>query len=617
MKGNVSLSVTNVAISDEGNYKCLVVYSPDRQEKALKLKVQALPVVQITKKSFNKKSTNTVQCSVSDFYPVSINVSWYLDGQTLRGSVLDEPRMNADGTYRVNSSVIVPPSESQESPLIVCQVEHESLPKPIQDEYKVVYGVPPTGKISSLVTNDDQDKIVVCEARGFYPEAVAINILLNGKRVLPPRINEDGSFNQGLFYRIPQTQKMTNVSCEVQHETLFSPIVKNLQESDKKTRSRYAIAISVSAVMLAVLISAAFWFLISKIKYFQRFVLSPIYCPEMWNEYKKVTLYCTAFYCPKDIEVMWTVTESDGTKYEISDCLSQRDKEQDPLTGSDYTVRADRLEEDGLHNVITTLTFSPTVSRYKNTGIQCTFICGGKSKEKHLKYNFSLNKPQVLGPIKLSLCDSGEVSCSFSLEKVYPKAIQITWSYGVGHYQDLETTKEIITENPDKTVSVLSTCNIPGDRFKDPAFRVRVTWHHESMEGPEHSVLSARDPDFPWRPVVGEIMTPSSPLLHGTEIKLQCNISGYFPDDLEVKWLRREAGKQDLFLVSPGEKYKIPVMDVRRQDDKTYTCTASLIVSVSGREEPGAEFICRVGHPSLETPLERGTGELSVKGESV
>ncbi|OCT58797.1 hypothetical protein XELAEV_18001284mg, partial [Xenopus laevis] len=43
----------------------------------------------------------------------------------------------------------------------------------------------------------------------------------------------------------------------------------------------------------------------------------------------------------------------------------------------------------------------------------------------------------------------------------------------------------------------------------------------------------------------------------------------------------------------------------------------SLIVSVSAITEQGAEFICRVRHPSLGEPLETSTGALSVRGVPV
>ncbi|XP_063286846.1 uncharacterized protein LOC134572013 [Pelobates fuscus] len=357
----------------------------------------------------------------------------------------------------------------------------------------------------------------------------------------------------------------------------------------------------------------------------------------MWGEDRKVTLYCTASNCPKEVQVTWTVTEADGQSVMMSDRESEKEKllsdytvrtDQSQADGqsvmmsdgviekekllSDYTVRTAQSQADGMHNVITVLNITPSVLKHKDTKIVCKFICDGKTKERKIKWRFQLLKPQILDdtPIKLSLCDSGDVLCSASLQNFHPKDIQITWSCGVGHYQDLETFKETVTVNSQQTFNADSECRIPGDLFKEPGFKVRVHWRHESMDGSGWKEVSAAD--LPWRPQIGDIIIPD--LLHSAEAKLQCTISGYFPDNLDVKWFRREPGKQELYLVSPSEKYKLPVMDVTRQEDRTYTCTASLIVTVSARTDQGAEFVYQVGHPSVERPLERRTGELSVKG---
>ncbi|XP_063306041.1 uncharacterized protein LOC134604141 [Pelobates fuscus] len=113
-------------------------------------------------------------------------------------------------------------------------------------------------------------------------------------------------------------------------------------------------------------------------------------------------------------------------------------------------------------------------------------------------------------------------------------------------------------------------------------------------------------------PKMGDIIIPR--LVNGTEATLQCKISGYFPDKLEVMWLKVEPLMNKQVFVSPGEKYKIPVMEVTREEDQTYTCTANLIVSVSVAEDEYTEYICQVEHPSLDRPLEKRTGKLCVTG---
>ncbi|KAM4632475.1 uncharacterized protein O3C94_018993 [Discoglossus pictus] len=516
MNGDVSLTIHNVTLSDEGTYTCLVIYSRDKLQKAIKLNLLARPVAII--KAICADNT-VLLCSVTGFYPANIKVNWFNKGQIVGKPDLGTTQRNSDGTFRVTSTVSLTPLETKNSPVIVCQVEHESLQDPVEEHFRDVY--------------------------------------------------EDNSPN------VPA-------------------------------------AVILTMVITAALILAIFWFLFFKTKFFQRFRVSNILRPELWKDDDKITLSCSASDCVKDVQVTWTVTESDGNKVTVSDWKSSKEEESGQLLISDYTMRADRSMSEGLHNVISTLSFIPSASKHKNMKIVCKFNCDGKSKEKRLHWVDHCKKPEISEPIRLTLCDTGEVLCSVTLQRFYPISIRIRWTCGAGSYKDLETVSEPFTYNNDQTCNVQSVCGIPGHMFNEPGFKVRVTWSHGSMDNPEHRELYIRDTDFVWRPVIDEI-TKLPHIVNRTETKLQCNISGYFPDSLDVKWLKREAGNQALFPVSPSEKYKIPVMDVRREADNTFTCTASLFVFVSAQSEGGAEFICQVAHPSLERPLMKSTGPLTVK----
>uniref|UniRef100_A0A8C5PIQ8 Ig-like domain-containing protein n=1 Tax=Leptobrachium leishanense TaxID=445787 RepID=A0A8C5PIQ8_9ANUR len=336
--------------------------------------------------------------------------------------------------------------------------------------------------------------------------------------------------------------------------------------------------------------------------------------PGTSNDNGKVTFYCVAFNCPMATQVTWCVTEAGGDIITVSDPRSE--DEEESLLGCGYTMRTDQSEDNEIQKVVTALKFTPSVSIHSNTRIVCRFTSDGRARNNAATtYNDCFPEiPQVSGekPIALSLGESRDVICSTELKNFNPKDIVIKWSCGAGHYQDLETFKEEVTENSQQTYDAKSECRIPEHRFTELGFKVRVTWRHLSMEEAEWREVSAAD--LPWRPQMSDISVPR--LLHGKEAKLQCTISGYFPNALTVNWLRREAGKPDLFPVSPSDKYKLPVMDVTEQTDQTFTCTPSLIFNVSGRTEHRAEFICHAVHPSLERPLEKRTGELNVEGES-
>ncbi|XP_075035142.1 uncharacterized protein LOC142097311 isoform X1 [Mixophyes fleayi] len=613
-RGNASLSIHSVTISDQGTYKCLVIYSPNRQHKDIQLNIQAVPALKIHKKVLRKDEKNLVHCSITDFFPKDITVRWLRNGQDL-GSASEKFQMNADGTYNVNSSVTISPIEATDNPVITCQVEHESLLDPLQDAFRVEYGAAPSVQVTSSKTPDGEEQIYMCEARGYFPETVEINWLLDGKRTDPPRGSDKSLFNKEIYYRIllDKDKRPKQISCEVQHETLYSPITETLEvqeNNDCKRSCHFGLtAVLLVLLILACGILAAAWYFITKKKYFQKFQVSQIHREPIKSDDEKVTLYCVASNCTMNVVVTWTVKV--GENVTILEAQTNKDEESAALLCSDYTVRTDLEQSDNLYNVITALRFKPDINKNKDREVMCNFLCDGRNKERRFTYKLTLKKPEMSAPIKLSLSDSGDVLCSVTLETFYPRNIQIKWSCGVGHYKELDTAKNNIIHNSDQTCNAVSECRVPGHLFKDPGFRVRVTWSHQSMDETEHREVSAAD--FPCPSVMDEIIIPPL-LLHGTEAKLQCRISGYFPGDLDVKWIRREAGKQELYEVSPSDKYKIPVMEVTQQSDKTYTCTASLIVSVSVLTDHGAEFICRVTHPTLVTPLKKRTGELSVTG---
>ncbi|OCT58798.1 hypothetical protein XELAEV_18001285mg [Xenopus laevis] len=234
-------------------------------------------------------------------------------------------------------------------------------------------------------------------------------------------------------------------------------------------------------------ITAGLWFLIYKKKYFQRFRVSHIHRSQMLDG-EKVTLYCVASDCPKDPHVIWTVEENDRKK--MTENESQAEGEGNMLLGQEFSVRTDRTETDGRHNVTSSLSFTPDLLKHKKS-VFCKFVCDGRAKEEKLDCSFILLKPK--DSMKFSLSESGEVLSCLTLREFYPRDIQIRWSCGVGHYQQLESN-ETFTLNPNCTFNTESKCIVPGHLFKDPGFKVRVTWNHQSNDGEEPREFSATDP---------------------------------------------------------------------------------------------------------------------------
>uniref|UniRef100_A0A8C3H5Y3 Ig-like domain-containing protein n=1 Tax=Chrysemys picta bellii TaxID=8478 RepID=A0A8C3H5Y3_CHRPI len=102
-------------------------------------------------------------------------------------------------------------------------------------------------------------------------------------------------------------------------------------------------------------------------------------------------------------------------------------------------------------------------------------------------------------------------------------------------------------------------------------------------------------------PEVSEISQPQS-VTAGEEITLSCRMTGHFPEALSVTWLRRGRGAG-----APGAP--------RTQDGKSFQQETRLSFTPSVQRDQGAEYVCRVGHVALQTPLERRSRELQVTGE--
>ncbi|XP_066433993.1 uncharacterized protein [Eleutherodactylus coqui] len=207
----------------------------------------------------------------------------------------------------------------------------------------------------------------------------------------------------------------------------------------------------------------------------------------------RVTLFCMASKLPKDMQVTWKILGKDGENI-ISDPTQARDEEAALIKGSDYIVDTDRSHSDKLHHTISTLSFTPVISKHKDMEVFCMFHCDRRSEERSLKCSFTLEKPEVSGPIQMSLGDDRDVLCSVSLRNFYPKDMQIKWSHGPGYFQDVKTIHETITNNKDFTFNVRSECRVPGDLFKDQGYRVRATWNHQAESGQQEVSIAGDKP---------------------------------------------------------------------------------------------------------------------------
>ncbi|KAE8577612.1 hypothetical protein XENTR_v10022977 [Xenopus tropicalis] len=333
----------------------------------------------------------------------------------------------------------------------------------------------------------------------------------------------------------------------------------------------------------------------------QGYSVSEIKGPEKLLDGEEATLYCTATNCPQgNPQVTWS-EERAGKQQEIPQCHPGDPGEAERLLGGSYFITC---RKEGLQTHCSSLRFVPRVGQHRDVTLICRFVCAGATTERRFPCANIYAKPVPVSVVP-TLCDSGEILYSLTLRGFYPRNISITWTCGAGDSQGRILSTELYEENPDLTFSVCSEARISGDQYKDPAFRVGVAWEHGSLDAPGYREISAQDPEFPWKPAVEPIQ--EAQFLHNSPTTLRCNISGYFPDALTVTWLRKGAQSEELTEVPNTHPYIWP----HKQPDSTYSCTASLIIYPSLRDQ-GAEYTCRVAHPSLGEPIDTSTGRINV-----
>ncbi|KAG8549617.1 hypothetical protein GDO81_020492 [Engystomops pustulosus] len=211
-------------------------------------------------------------------------------------------------------------------------------------------------------------------------------------------------------------------------------------------------------------------------------------------------------------------------------------------------------------------------------------------------------------PMTLSLSDSGEMTCSVTLETFYPGYLHIEWECRSRKSAEVLSSQELYKESSDHTsFSVCSEVRISQDSLRCPESTIHVRWEHEYTNTKGQQTFSISDEGYLWRPVLGDVQTPPC-LFHDTPAVIQCHISGYYPDTITVKWFRKN--KKDLEMCEESDDVSIPKIRSSRSPDNTYSCTAKLLMTPTLRSHQGAEYICQVEHPSLERGMKKSTGAM-------
>ncbi|XP_072277683.1 natural cytotoxicity triggering receptor 3 ligand 1, partial [Pyxicephalus adspersus] len=142
-RGKADLHLPGVRLSDEGEYTCRVINTPNKAEGTVILQVSVPPLVDVTPDiKVELGSEKTVMCNVHNFYPKDVSIQWvkYCKGspdceQLKTWTCMKNILENSDGTFNVTSLLTLTPSKEDDGNSYSCVISHPSLQNKLSQNF--------------------------------------------------------------------------------------------------------------------------------------------------------------------------------------------------------------------------------------------------------------------------------------------------------------------------------------------------------------------------------------------------------------------------------------------------------------------------------------------------
>ncbi|XP_039621076.1 tyrosine-protein phosphatase non-receptor type substrate 1-like isoform X2 [Polypterus senegalus] len=254
-RGNASLLLKDVIISDEGQYECGVVEAPNEEYGSIKFKVTVAPQVILNASLFVMDQPGMLECHAEGFYPRDISIKWFRGATSLPFQEAPQVRSNPDGTFSVLSVYKYTPSGGTANETVSCQVDHDSRNVPWVKMTRLQFHKRPSVTVTSQVLGQNKEQLLTCRLDGHYPDDIVVTWMKNGKALNKSELKGDGTYVTTESILLTSFNEKDNFACLVEQEGFKDPLTKIIPIEMEGGNSQSAItALSVVVGVLLILV---------------------------------------------------------------------------------------------------------------------------------------------------------------------------------------------------------------------------------------------------------------------------------------------------------------------------------------------------------------------------
>ncbi|CAK6447510.1 unnamed protein product [Pipistrellus nathusii] len=233
-----SIRLSNITPADTGTYYCVKFRRGTGDDKEFKsgagtqLSVSAKPSPPVVSGPTGRSppgQTVSYTCKSHGFSPRNILLKWYKDGNELPASQTTVDPLGDSPSYSISSTarVLLAPGDVRSQ--VTCQVAHDTLrgDLPLRGTANLseALRVPPTLEATQQLMPGNQENIITCLVRNFYPQRLQLTWLENGntsrtETALSLVENQDGTFTRRSWLLVNQSahREGAKLTCQVEHD---------------------------------------------------------------------------------------------------------------------------------------------------------------------------------------------------------------------------------------------------------------------------------------------------------------------------------------------------------------------------------------------------------------